>query len=318
MLAPWCGSRSTRAISRRSRRWPRASTPASTSTAVLEEAIAVCAELTRCQGALVYLWDDEQERLVVRGAIEGYTEWIGRFSLGMGEGLTGWTALTRQAGIITERRAGGCPLPVRARPERRALPVGGDGARGGPFRPAAGGADPAHRGAARVQRVRRDDAGDDRQPRRRRGRERPAARAGAAQRGGVPAAGRPLAADDRRPAPRETMHRLAMADLELLDGSLAAVLRLDPGRDRLLVEAWAASDQARLGGEPIAATGAWARLLGGGPASIALDDAPELALHPRCALPVRRAGRPGGAAHRRAALLLRASGVVARRATTPS
>jgi len=70
---------------------------------VLEEAIAVCAELTRCQGALVYLWDPEQERLVVRGAIEGYTEWIGRFSLGMGEGLTGWTALTRQAGIITER-----------------------------------------------------------------------------------------------------------------------------------------------------------------------------------------------------------------------
>ena len=86
-----------------------------------------------------------------------------------------------------------------------------------------------------------------------------------AQRWGVPQAGvfRRLADLSHRmtsASPRETMHRLAIATMELLDGSLAALLRFDPGRDRLLVEAWASSDQARLGGEPIAATGAWARL----------------------------------------------------------
>jgi signal transduction protein with GAF and PtsI domain len=51
---------------------------------------------------LVYLWDDEQERLVIRSAVEGYRHWIGAFSLELGEGLTGWTALSRRPGIITE------------------------------------------------------------------------------------------------------------------------------------------------------------------------------------------------------------------------
>jgi GAF domain-containing protein len=64
--------------------------------------VRLCAELTGCAGALVYLWDEDRERLVVRAAVEGYEQWVGRFSMAMGEGLTGWTALTRQPGIITE------------------------------------------------------------------------------------------------------------------------------------------------------------------------------------------------------------------------
>ena len=64
--------------------------------------VRLCAELTGCAGALVYLWDEASERLVVRAAVEGYEQWVGRFSLAMGEGLTGWTALTRQPGMITE------------------------------------------------------------------------------------------------------------------------------------------------------------------------------------------------------------------------
>ncbi len=64
--------------------------------------VRLCAELTGCAGALVYLWDEDRERLVVRAAVEGYEQWVGRFSLAMGEGLTGWTALTRQPGIITQ------------------------------------------------------------------------------------------------------------------------------------------------------------------------------------------------------------------------
>jgi len=64
--------------------------------------VDLCKELTGCHGALVYLWDESRERLVVRAGVEGYEQWVGRFSLALGEGLTGWTALTRRPGIITE------------------------------------------------------------------------------------------------------------------------------------------------------------------------------------------------------------------------
>jgi GAF domain-containing protein len=69
---------------------------------LLRYVVKLCAELTGCQGVLIYLWDEDRERLVVRAAIEGYEQWVGRFSLAMGEGLTGWTALTRQPGIIRD------------------------------------------------------------------------------------------------------------------------------------------------------------------------------------------------------------------------
>lgn len=64
--------------------------------------VQLCKELTGCHGALVYLWDESRERLVVRAGVEGYEQWVGRFSLALGEGLTGWTALTRRPGMITE------------------------------------------------------------------------------------------------------------------------------------------------------------------------------------------------------------------------
>jgi GAF domain-containing protein len=77
-----------------------------TSTLSLDKLLAyvvkLCAELTGSVGALVYLWDEDRERLIVRAGVEGYEQWIGRFSMAMGEGLTGWTALTRQPGIIRD------------------------------------------------------------------------------------------------------------------------------------------------------------------------------------------------------------------------
>jgi hypothetical protein len=94
------------------------------------------------------------------------------------------------------------------------------------------------------------------------------------------------------------MHRLAIATLELLEGRLAAVLRFDAGREQLLIEAWAASDRTHLRGEPIAAGGAWARLLGGGAVAVDLDRSPELALlagaRSLFAAPLRLDGRPTG------------------------
>ena len=71
-------------------------------TRLLRYVVRLCAELAGCAGALVYLWDEDRQRLVVRAGVEGYERWIGRFSLALGEGLTGWTALTRQPGIIRD------------------------------------------------------------------------------------------------------------------------------------------------------------------------------------------------------------------------
>ncbi|HET9671608.1 MAG TPA: GAF domain-containing protein [Actinomycetota bacterium] len=65
--------------------------------------LSLCREFTGCEGVLLYLWDPDRERLVVRAALDGYERWVDRFSLALGEGLTGWTALTRQPGIIRER-----------------------------------------------------------------------------------------------------------------------------------------------------------------------------------------------------------------------
>ena len=69
---------------------------------LLRYVLSLCRELTGCEGVLLYLWDVDRERLVVRAAVEGYEQWVGRFTLALGEGLTGWTALTRQPGIIRE------------------------------------------------------------------------------------------------------------------------------------------------------------------------------------------------------------------------
>ncbi len=69
---------------------------------LLQYVVRLCKELTGCHGTLVYLWDPDGERLVVRAAVDGYEQWVGRFTLAMGEGLTGWTALTRQPGIIKD------------------------------------------------------------------------------------------------------------------------------------------------------------------------------------------------------------------------
>ena len=69
---------------------------------LLRYVVHLCKELTGCQGVLMYLWEEDRERLVVRAAVEGYEQWVGKFTLALGEGLTGWTALTRQPGIITE------------------------------------------------------------------------------------------------------------------------------------------------------------------------------------------------------------------------
>ena len=56
-----------------------------------------------CHAAFVYLWEPGRERLVLRGASEPYRHFIGRIELGRGEGLVGWSALTRKPAMLRER-----------------------------------------------------------------------------------------------------------------------------------------------------------------------------------------------------------------------
>lgn len=56
-----------------------------------------------CHAAFVYLWDDERDRLVLRGASDPYRHFIGRIELGRGEGLVGWSALTGKPAMVGER-----------------------------------------------------------------------------------------------------------------------------------------------------------------------------------------------------------------------
>jgi len=264
---------------------------------VLEEAIDVCAELTGCRGALVYLWDEEQRRLVVRGAIDGYREWIGRFSLAMGEGLTGWTALTRQTGIISQdalddpRYLEVPDLNDGSFQSVATVPVEGrDGQLLGvltlhteaphEFSEAdvsllatiaslvAGAVENAqlHQRALRSVEVFRRLAG--------------------------------LSQTMTSASPRLALQQLALDARDLLGASLAAVLRLDAARDRLAVEAWAAAGGRQLEAADVAASAGWARLLGGGAAAVAADEQPQPPLAADAgslfAAPLRLNGRTTG------------------------
>ena len=263
---------------------------------VLDHAIEVCAELTGCQGALVYLWDEEHEHLAVRGASEGYRQWVGRFALAAGEGLTGWTAETRQVGIITDH--------PQADPRYLHVPDLND---------------ERFQSVATVPVIGRSDqllgvlTLHTRAPREFTDQDVTLLRAIA----GLVAAAvenaqlhqralrsvevfRRLAELSRQltsaSSTARTLQLLAMTTRELLAGDLVAVLRLDEPRGRLAVETWAGTGGLRT--EPIPAEGAWAQLLGGGPVSVDLGGEPDLSLTAGArslfAAPLRLEGRPTG------------------------
>ena len=242
---------------------------------VLNHAAEVCAELAGCEGALVYLWDDEQERLVIRGAVAGYENWVGAYSLELGEGLTGWTALTRRSGMIADepladpryklvpelhdtRFQSVLTVPVIGRGDRLVGVLtlhtrapheftGDDLALMQAIASLVAGAvenAKLHEQALRSMKVFRSLADLSRR----------------------------MAVASRSP---QTLQRLALTALELLDAALVLVLRLDEPRGRLLVETWVGDEGGPVRADAVAVDGPWARLLGGGPTSIQVsrDDA---------------------------------------------
>ena len=66
-----------------------------------ERAIEATVRATRAAGAFVYLWDPDEELLVLRIATEGWPlEVVGRVTLRIGEGVAGWAALMRETVVL--------------------------------------------------------------------------------------------------------------------------------------------------------------------------------------------------------------------------
>ncbi len=66
-----------------------------------QRAVELTARAARAAGAFVYLWDRDEERLVLRVATDGWQRGhLGRVKLRLGEGVTGWVALMRQTVVL--------------------------------------------------------------------------------------------------------------------------------------------------------------------------------------------------------------------------
>lgn len=67
---------------------------------VLEGIVEIATEATDCHACFVYF--RERDRLVLRAASPVYREVVGKVSIGIDEGLTGWVARTRRPELIRE------------------------------------------------------------------------------------------------------------------------------------------------------------------------------------------------------------------------
>src|SRR5580704_10580149 len=59
-------------------------------------------EQVKADAVLIYLFDENQEQLVLRGSHKPHREQIGRVKLKLGEGITGWVAEKRKPVAITK------------------------------------------------------------------------------------------------------------------------------------------------------------------------------------------------------------------------
>jgi sugar diacid utilization regulator len=69
---------------------------------VLRESLALATAVARCQVGAIYILDDEQKRLWIRATSPGYEQLIDNYSLEVGVGLTGWTALNRTPAMVSD------------------------------------------------------------------------------------------------------------------------------------------------------------------------------------------------------------------------
>ena len=64
--------------------------------AVLKHIVEIVVEVTRADACLLYLLSDGQDELILRASKNPHPKLIGRITIGMGEGITGWVAKHRK------------------------------------------------------------------------------------------------------------------------------------------------------------------------------------------------------------------------------
>jgi signal transduction protein with GAF and PtsI domain len=68
--------------------------------AVLEHIVDVVVEVTKADACLLYLLSDSREELILRASKNPHPKLIGRITIGIGEGITGWVARERTRVVI--------------------------------------------------------------------------------------------------------------------------------------------------------------------------------------------------------------------------
>jgi signal transduction protein with GAF and PtsI domain len=88
--------------------------------AVLQQIVELVSQVTAADACLLYLLDESGGSLVLQGSRPPHPEHVGRLSLHVGEGLTGWVAKER-APVVISHRAFGDPRfrPFQQLPEDR-------------------------------------------------------------------------------------------------------------------------------------------------------------------------------------------------------
>ena len=69
---------------------------------VLRHLVDTVVRATACQIALIYLYDNDKERLVLASTTEQYQHLVGNISMALGEGIAGWVALHRKPVFLRE------------------------------------------------------------------------------------------------------------------------------------------------------------------------------------------------------------------------
>jgi signal transduction protein with GAF and PtsI domain len=67
---------------------------------VLKHIVDVVVEVTKADACLLYLLSDSREELILRASKNPHPKLIGRISIGLGEGITGWVARERTRVVI--------------------------------------------------------------------------------------------------------------------------------------------------------------------------------------------------------------------------
>lgn len=74
---------------------------------LLDRVVSIVAAATMSDAGFVYIWEEDAERLVLRAATEGdQRPFLGAIRLRMGEGVTGWAAMAREAVVINSTPTG--------------------------------------------------------------------------------------------------------------------------------------------------------------------------------------------------------------------